>query len=157
MLSNPSQPSVFIHVDTRMHKEDQQATGGPTSLEVISEAIANPQLRIGNDASTVSIAEANIEKSAPSDFVYLNNREKGPARQVMEEEASSTIKLEDLAKLVSNVQPSFKDMDSPKDDSIIVVDDNDEDEEADEVHATPNIEIEDTSVHKSSSLRSSQI
>ncbi|GKG16839.1 hypothetical protein Tco_0361796, partial [Tanacetum coccineum] len=27
-----------------MHKEDQQATGGPTSLGVTSEARANPQL-----------------------------------------------------------------------------------------------------------------
>ncbi|GJX58185.1 hypothetical protein Tco_0289575 [Tanacetum coccineum] len=51
------------------------------------------------------------------------------ARQVEEEEASNTIKLEDLAKLVSNVQCSFKDLDSPEDDPVIVVDDSDEDEE----------------------------
>ncbi|GKF48272.1 hypothetical protein Tco_0141523, partial [Tanacetum coccineum] len=31
------------------------------------------------------------------------------------EETSSTIKLEDLTKLVSHVQPSFKDLDSPED------------------------------------------
>ncbi|GKB94257.1 hypothetical protein Tco_0980394 [Tanacetum coccineum] len=65
------------------------------------------------------------------------------ARQFEEEEASSTIKLEDLAKLVSNVKPSFKDLDSPKDDPIIVVD-SDEDEE-DEVYTTTNAKIEDTS------------
>ncbi|GJW04907.1 hypothetical protein Tco_1563763 [Tanacetum coccineum] len=65
------------------------------------------------------------------------------ARQFEEEEASSTIKLEDLAKLVSNVKPSFKDLDSPKDDPIIVVD-SDEDEE-DEVYTTTNAETEDTS------------
>nr|GEV12111.1 hypothetical protein [Tanacetum cinerariifolium] len=53
------------------------------------------------------------------------------ARQVVEEEASKTIKLEDLEKLVSHVQPRFKDLDSPKDDPIIVVDDSDEDEEED--------------------------
>ncbi|GJZ81919.1 hypothetical protein Tco_0646913 [Tanacetum coccineum] len=41
------------------------------------------------------------------------------ARQVKEEEVSRTIKLEDLAKLVSHVQPSFKNLDSPKDDPII--------------------------------------
>ncbi|GJU98463.1 hypothetical protein Tco_1327734 [Tanacetum coccineum] len=81
------------------------------------------------------------------------------ARQVEEEEASRTIKLEDLAKLVSYVQPSFKDLDSPEDDLIIVVDDSDEDEEADknEVHTTTNAEIEDASVPKSSSPKSSQI
>nr|GFA34669.1 hypothetical protein [Tanacetum cinerariifolium] len=49
-------------------------------------------------------------------------------RQVEEEEASSTIKLEDLAKLVSNVEPSFKYLDSPKDDPVITLDDSDEDE-----------------------------
>ncbi|GJU44991.1 hypothetical protein Tco_1202257 [Tanacetum coccineum] len=79
------------------------------------------------------------------------------ARKVEEEEASRTIKLEDLAKLVSHVQPNFKDLDSPKDYPIIVVDDNDEDEEADkdEVHTTTNAETEDASVLKSSSPRSS--
>nr|GEU49945.1 hypothetical protein [Tanacetum cinerariifolium] len=70
------------------------------------------------------------------------------AKQVEEEEeASRTIKLEDLAKLVSNVQSSFKDLDLPKDDPIIVVDDSDEDEDAEK----------DESVPKSLFLRSSQI
>ncbi|GKG51489.1 hypothetical protein Tco_0541873, partial [Tanacetum coccineum] len=73
-----------------------------------------------------------------------------------EEETSNTIKLEDLAKLVSHVPPSFKDLDSPKDDHVIIVDDTDEEEE-DEVHATTNAETEDTSVPKSSSPKSSQI
>ncbi|GKB68673.1 hypothetical protein Tco_0930085 [Tanacetum coccineum] len=65
------------------------------------------------------------------------------ARQIKEEEASNIIKLEDLEKLVSNVQPSFKDLDSPEYDPVIVVDDSDEDEE-DEVHTT----TEDTSSQK---------
>ncbi|GJT24816.1 hypothetical protein Tco_0894753 [Tanacetum coccineum] len=75
------------------------------------------------------------------------------ARQVKEEKASRTIKLEDLAKLVSHVQPSFEDLDSPEDDPIIVVDGSDEDEEVDkyEVHTTINDETEDASVPKSSS------
>nr|GEY76471.1 hypothetical protein [Tanacetum cinerariifolium] len=47
--------------------------------------------------------------------------------------------------------PSFKDLDSPEDEQIIVVDDSDEDEEANEVHATTNVETEDTLVPKSSS------
>ncbi|GJU26328.1 hypothetical protein Tco_1164949 [Tanacetum coccineum] len=55
----------------------------------------------------------------------------------IKEETSSTIKLEDLAKLVSHVQPSFKDLDSPKADHVIIVDDSDKDED-DEVHATEN-------------------
>nr|GEY22974.1 hypothetical protein [Tanacetum cinerariifolium] len=64
MDSNPSQPPVSTPVDTKMHKEDQQATGGPTSLEVTSKVRSNPQL-----SSVVSIAEADPRKSAPSDFV----------------------------------------------------------------------------------------
>nr|GFC63891.1 hypothetical protein [Tanacetum cinerariifolium] len=34
--SNPSQPSASTPVVAEMHKKDQQATGGPTSLEVTS-------------------------------------------------------------------------------------------------------------------------
>nr|GEU95948.1 reverse transcriptase domain-containing protein [Tanacetum cinerariifolium] len=78
------------------------------------------------------------------------------AKQVEEDEASRTINLKDLAKLVSSVQPSFNDLDSPDDDPVIVVDDSDEDEE-DEVHATTNAKTEDTSVPKSSSPKSSQL
>ncbi|GJX56064.1 hypothetical protein Tco_0285961 [Tanacetum coccineum] len=168
MDSNPSQPPVSTPVDTGMHKEDQQATGGPTSLGVSSKARANLQL------SSDSIAEADPGLYAPSDFVPqqqgMNEGTKNTsydqlsagtdppvlayktksvsegletvltqpttgkgansiARQVEEEEASNTIKLEDLAKLVSHVQPSFKDLDSPEDDPVIVVDNSDENEE----------------------------
>ncbi|GJU70951.1 hypothetical protein Tco_1262356 [Tanacetum coccineum] len=143
MDSNPSQPLVFTPVDTGMYKEDQQATGGPTSLGVTSKERANPQLSsgmltfnlnktifsasfiihsesaLGCDASADSIAKADPGLSAPNNL-YLNNKE---------EETSSTIKLEDLAKLVSHVQPSFKNPDSPEDDPVIVVDDSDEDED----------------------------
>ncbi|GJU08350.1 hypothetical protein Tco_1124780 [Tanacetum coccineum] len=209
-----------------MHKEDQQVTGGPTSLGVTSEARANPQLSSGmsafnlnepiysasfiihsestsgDDALVVSTAKADPGKSAPSDFVPqqqgMNEGTKNTsydqlfastdphvladktqsvsegletvltqptigkgassiARQVEEDKSSRTIKLEDLEKLMSSVQPSFKDLDSTEDDPIIVVDDSDENEEADEVHATANVETEDTSVPKSSSPWSSLI
>nr|GEY99703.1 hypothetical protein [Tanacetum cinerariifolium] len=100
----------------------------------------------GNDASAVFTTEADPRKSAPSDFVP-QQQGKGAnslTRQVEEDETSRTIKLEDLAKLVSSVHPSFKDLDSPEDDPIFVVDDSDEDEEADEVYATTNVEIKNT-------------
>ncbi|GKD53310.1 hypothetical protein Tco_1286697 [Tanacetum coccineum] len=190
MDSNPSQTSASTPVVAEMHKEDQQATGGPTSLGVTSEARANPQLSSGmsafnlnepiysasfiihsesasgNDASAVSTAEADPGKYAPSDFVPqqqgMNEGTKNTsydhlfagtdphvladktqyvskgletvptqpttgkgassiARQVKEDEALRTIKLEDLAKLVSSVQPSFKDMDSPEDDPSLLL------------------------------------
>nr|GFB15822.1 hypothetical protein [Tanacetum cinerariifolium] len=64
-------------------------------------------------------------------------------------EASSTIKLEDLLKLVSQIQPTFKDLDSPEDDLVIIVDESDKYE--------PNAKTEDTLVPRSSSPKSSQI
>nr|GEV71732.1 hypothetical protein [Tanacetum cinerariifolium] len=174
MDSNLSQPPVSTHMDTRMHKEDQQATGGPTSLGVTSEERANPQLStgmlafnlnkpiysasfiihsksaLGNDALAVSTTEADPRNFAPrTDLNVSVDQTKSVSkgletvltqpltrkgansivRQVKEEEAPNTIKLEDLAKLVSNMQPSFKDLDSPEDYLVIIVDDSDEDEE----------------------------
>ncbi|GKD85951.1 hypothetical protein Tco_1357105, partial [Tanacetum coccineum] len=132
---------------------DQQANGNPKSLGVTSEERANSQL--SND-QTKSVSErletvlAQPIKGKGASFI---------ARQVEEDKASRTIKIEDLAKLVLHVQPTFKDLDSPEDDHIIVVDDSDKDEEVDEdeVHANTNDETEDALVPKSSSLRSSQI
>nr|GEY67393.1 hypothetical protein [Tanacetum cinerariifolium] len=147
--SNLSQTLASTPVVAKMHKEDQQATGDTTSLGVTSEVRTNPQLSSGNDALVVSITKADPRKYAPSDFVpQQQGMNKGTtntsydhliasidphassiARQVKEEEASSTIKLKDLAKLVSNAQPSIKDLDSPEDDHVIVVEDSDEDKE----------------------------
>ncbi|GJS72083.1 hypothetical protein Tco_0704924 [Tanacetum coccineum] len=224
MDSNPSQPPVSTPVDPEMHKEDQQANGGPTSLVVTSEARANPQLgsgmsafnlnnpiysiffiihsefASGNDALATFTAEANLGNYAPSDFVPqqqgmnegtkntsydhliagtnphvltkqtksvsegletfltqpITRKEASSVASQIKEETSSTIKLKDLVKLVLHVQPSFKDMDLPEVDHVIVVNDSDEVED-DEVHATQNFETKDTSVPKSSSPMSSQL
>nr|GEX65845.1 hypothetical protein [Tanacetum cinerariifolium] len=221
--SNPSQPSVSTPVDTELHKEDQQATGGPTSLRVTSEDRANPQLSTGmsalnlnepifsasfiiysesasgHDVSTDSTAKVNPELYAPNDSIppqqgmdeetkntlydhifggtnphvladqtkSVNKgletvltqptTKKGASSTVIradkdeasiaihgdKEEASSIIKLKDLAKLVSQIQPGFKDLDSPEDDHVIIVDESKKDE--------PNAKTEDTSVPRSSS------
>ncbi|GJR94207.1 retrovirus-related pol polyprotein from transposon TNT 1-94 [Tanacetum coccineum] len=148
MDSNLSQPLVSTLVDTGMHKEDQQATGGPTSLGVTSEARANPQLNSGmstfslnepiysasfvihsesasgNDALAVSIAEDDLRKFAPSDL-YLNNSTKPNL-------------------LVKGWKLSSLNQEHEKGPASLL--DNDEDEE-DEVHTI----TEDTSVPKSSS------
>ncbi|GKG11620.1 hypothetical protein Tco_0343020 [Tanacetum coccineum] len=58
----PSHPSASTPVAAEMHKEAQQAAGGPTSLGATSEEGAHPQLRC--DASTDSIAEADPGISA---------------------------------------------------------------------------------------------
>nr|GEU70446.1 hypothetical protein [Tanacetum cinerariifolium] len=88
---NPRQPPVPTPVDLEMHKEDQQATGNPTSLGVTNKDGANPQLSsamstfthikpiflasfiihyesvLGCDASADSTAEADPGKSASND------------------------------------------------------------------------------------------
>ncbi|GJX77383.1 hypothetical protein Tco_0324194 [Tanacetum coccineum] len=79
-----------------------------------------------------------VTKNTSYDHLFAGKGASSIAIKVEEDEASRTIKLEDLVKLMSSVQPSFKDLDSPDDDPIIVVDDSDEDEEADEVYATIN-------------------
>nr|GEW96049.1 hypothetical protein [Tanacetum cinerariifolium] len=60
-------PPVSTHVDTKKHKDDQQAAGGPTSLGVTSEKGAHPQLSSGYDASADSTAEADPKTSAVND------------------------------------------------------------------------------------------
>nr|GEZ16886.1 hypothetical protein [Tanacetum cinerariifolium] len=186
MDSNLNRPLVSTLVDTKMHKEDQQATGGPTSLGVTSKERANPQLNIyftdevdpslfapndsippqegmnertkktsydhisaGTDPhvlanQTKSISEGletvltqpTTEKGTSSTSIHSDKEEASTSIHGDKEEASSTIKLEDLAKLVSQIQPSFKDLDSPEDDPIIIVDESDEDE--------PNAKTKDT-------------
>ncbi|GJS54083.1 hypothetical protein Tco_0627445 [Tanacetum coccineum] len=152
-----------------MHKEDQQAAGGPTYLGVTSEEGAHPQLSSGMsafsnlkpiysasvivhfeyaseyDASAYSIAEADPGTSASNDSL--------PPQQVIlqnqvKKSSFGEIKLEDLEKLVPNVKVDFKDLDSLEDDHIIVVDDSEKDEEEDkneEIHSTINDDTEDIS------------
>nr|GFC67979.1 hypothetical protein [Tanacetum cinerariifolium] len=92
-VSSKEATKVSTPVDTGMHKEGQQVTGGPTSLGVTCEERANPQLSSsmstfnlnepiysssfiihsesasGNDASAASTAEVDPGNSAPSDFL----------------------------------------------------------------------------------------
>ncbi|GJW06794.1 hypothetical protein Tco_1569217 [Tanacetum coccineum] len=194
MDSNPSRPLVSTPVDTEMQKEDQQVTGGPTSLGVTSEERANRQLSSGHDVLADFIAEADPRLSASNDYIppqqgmdkgtkntsydhifagtnphVLADQTKSVSKGLEtiltqpiieigasstaihgdKEEASSTIKLEDLAKLLSQIQPSFKDLDLPEDDPVIIIDESDED--------GSNAETEDSLVPRSSSPKSSQI
>ncbi|GJX98921.1 hypothetical protein Tco_0355940 [Tanacetum coccineum] len=168
MDSNPSQPLIYTLVDTGMHKEDQQATGGPTSLGFTSKARANPQL------SSVSTAEADLEISAPSDFI--------PQQQGMNEGtknnsydhlfagtdphvlAKKTKFVSDGLETVLNKPETGTSIaakkNSPEDDPIIVVDNSEEDEEEDkneEIHSTTNDETEDILASTPPSPRSIQL
>ncbi|GKF78599.1 hypothetical protein Tco_0234167, partial [Tanacetum coccineum] len=189
-------PVVIKAVDTGMHKEDQQATSGPTSLGVTSEEGAHPQL------SSDSTAKVDPETSAPNDSLppqhgkdegtknysldhifactnpnvlahktksvsdwletVLATPETGTknAAKPSEEIKFREIKLDDLAKLVPIVKADFKDLDSPEDDHIIVVDDSKEDEKEEkneEIHSTTNDKTEDILAYIPPSPRSIQI
>ncbi|GKA83100.1 hypothetical protein Tco_0789848 [Tanacetum coccineum] len=76
MDTSPSHPSPLTPVVGEMHKEAQQAAGGPTSLGATSEEGAHPQL------SSDSTAEVDPGISAPSDFV--------PQQQGMNEGTKNT-------------------------------------------------------------------
>nr|GEV04071.1 retrovirus-related Pol polyprotein from transposon TNT 1-94 [Tanacetum cinerariifolium] len=87
-----------------------------------------------------------IEKGASSTAIHDDKEEASTAIHGDKDYASSIIKLEDLSKLGSQIQPSFKDLNLPKDDRVIIVDESDDDE--------PNAKTEDTLVLRSSSLSS---
>ncbi|GKF38304.1 hypothetical protein Tco_0118365, partial [Tanacetum coccineum] len=122
----------------------KEATKGESSKAPTSSKTSHSKKRkesssaMDSNPSQPPVSTHGMDKGAKNtsfDHISAGKGASSIARQVEEEESSRTIKLEDLAKLVSNAQTSFKDLDSPEDDPIIVVADIDEDKE-DEVHAT---------------------
>ncbi|GKC06937.1 hypothetical protein Tco_0998547 [Tanacetum coccineum] len=69
MDTSPSHPSPPTPVVGKMHKEAQQAAGGPTSLEDTIKDRAHPQLSSGHDASADFTTEADPRISAPKDSI----------------------------------------------------------------------------------------
>ncbi|GJW49832.1 RNA-directed DNA polymerase, eukaryota [Tanacetum coccineum] len=155
-------------MDTGMHKENQQATGGPTSLGVTSKARVNPQLSSGmsafnlnepiystsfiihskpasgNDALAASTAEANPGNFAPSNFIHQ--------QQGLETVLTQPITGKGARSVASQIEEETSNTIKLEDLAKLVDEDKD-----DEVHATKNVETKDISVPKSSSPRSSQV
>ncbi|GJX65578.1 hypothetical protein Tco_0299921 [Tanacetum coccineum] len=171
MDSNLSQPLVSTHVDTGMHKEDQQETGGPTSLGVTSKERANPQLSSGmssfnlnkpiyltsfishsesasgNDVLAVSTAEADPENYAPSTDLHVLTNQTKSISEGLETVLTQPIQEKGPARLLDKLRKKKPLAQSKESDE----------EENDEIHATENVETKDTLVPKSSSLKSSLI
>nr|GEW12920.1 hypothetical protein [Tanacetum cinerariifolium] len=174
-LGVTSKERAYPQLNTEMHKEDQQATGGPTSLGVTSKERAYPQLSsgmsalnlnkpnfstsfiihaLGHDVSADFTAEADPGLSASNDSIPPQQDQTKSVSEGLEtvftqpttKRKQTPLLYMDLANLVSQIQPSFKDLDSPEDDPIIIVDKSDKDE--------PNAETKDTLVPRSSSLSS---
>ncbi|GJT02599.1 hypothetical protein Tco_0823768 [Tanacetum coccineum] len=175
--TNPSQPSVSIPVDTDLHKEDQQAAGGPTSLGDTSKEGAHPHLSSGsrsgaalnpirlliivsNGSMTDLLLLADLgswtnpiilvdKTKSAGDGLKTTHTGLGINEESNSAKISKTIKLEDLSKMMKDVQTDFMDLDSPEDEPIFVQDENEEEEEADkdeDTHATSHEETEDPSV-----------
>ncbi|GJZ40180.1 retrovirus-related pol polyprotein from transposon TNT 1-94 [Tanacetum coccineum] len=66
---SPSHPSARTHVVVEMHKESQQAAGGPTSLEATTSFTFHSEFTLGNDVLANSTVEADPRISAPNDSI----------------------------------------------------------------------------------------
>ncbi|GJV14979.1 hypothetical protein Tco_1360302 [Tanacetum coccineum] len=109
----------------------------------------------GYDASADSMAKTNPGKSAPNDS-DTNNAEKeanfdkdefNTSYDLSSSDDDKEIKMEDLSKMVKDVDVDFMDLDSPKvDEPIFVQDEEEEEVHAEEVHAEQDNKTEDTLV-----------
>ncbi|GJY49059.1 hypothetical protein Tco_0439015 [Tanacetum coccineum] len=140
---SPSHPSPPTPVVGEMHKEAQQAAGGPTSLGATSEEGAHPQLSSGHDASADSTAEADPRNSAPNDSIPSQQDQTKSAGDGLKtahtdscineesraDHISKKIKLEDLSDLLKDTRSAFFTPDSPQDEPIIILDESEEEEE----------------------------
>nr|GEY68857.1 hypothetical protein [Tanacetum cinerariifolium] len=109
-----------------MHKETQQAAGGPTSLGATSKDGAHPQLSSGHDASLDSIAEADPRLSTSNDSIPS---QQGTDKESRADEISKKIKLEDLSDLLKDTRSTFFTHDSPQDEPNIISNESEEEEE----------------------------
>ncbi|GKB71229.1 hypothetical protein Tco_0932641 [Tanacetum coccineum] len=147
MDKSPSHPSPPTPVVGEMHKEAQQATGGPTSLGATSEEGDHPQL------------SSDQTKSA-GDGLKTAHTDSGLNKESRADEISKKIKLEDLSDLLKDTRSAFFTIDSPQDEPIIVSNESEEEEEVDkgkDTHATSHDVPEDTSIPHPPSLKSAQI
>ncbi|GJY60474.1 hypothetical protein Tco_0461131 [Tanacetum coccineum] len=170
---SPSHPSPPTSVVGEMHKEAQQAAGGPTSLRATSEDGAHPQLNSGHDASADSTDEADPGLSTPNDSLPSQQDQTKSARDGLKTaqtdsgtneskayEISKKIKLEDLSDLLKDTRSAFFTPDSPQDEPIIVLDESKEEEEVakdKDTHASSHDVPEDTSIPHPPSPKSAQL
>ncbi|GJU89528.1 hypothetical protein Tco_1301951 [Tanacetum coccineum] len=120
--TKPCQRPASTPVVARLHKEAQQATGGPTSLGVTNEERANPQLsrtnpsvlvdktkfagdglKTAHNESCINKDSSNAEKEVSNDSSEFNTS----LEFTCSNETTKEIKLEDLSKLVPNVKKNY--------------------------------------------------
>ncbi|GJT83467.1 hypothetical protein Tco_0200236 [Tanacetum coccineum] len=142
-----SAPNDFVPQQQGMDEETQNKSYDHLSTGTDLNVLVDKTQSVSEGLETV-LTKSNKGKGA--------NTISQQIEEASSYEASQTIRLEDLSKLVHNVKADFMDLDSPEDDPIIVVDESEEDDEEDKdekIHATSNIESGDTSVPKPPSPR----
>ncbi|GJS33360.1 hypothetical protein Tco_0531742 [Tanacetum coccineum] len=144
-----------------MHKEEQQATGGPTSLGAISKEGAHPQLSSDMDEGTKNYSFDHIftgsnlsvlvdKTKSARDGLKTANTDSVTNKESRADDISKKIKLEDLSKFLKDTRSSFFTPDSPHDDPIIVTDESeDEEAEKEDTHDTSHDVPKDISVRPS--------
>ncbi|GJV43438.1 hypothetical protein Tco_1427974 [Tanacetum coccineum] len=170
---SPSHPSPSTLVVGEMHKEAQQAAGGPTYLGATSEEGAYPQLSSGCDALADSIAEVDPGKCKPNDSIpsqqdktksggdglKTGHTDLGTNEESRSDEISKKIKLEDLSDLMKDTRSAFFTPDSLHDEPIIISDESEdvETKKDEDTLATSHDVPNDTSIPHPLSPKSAQI
>nr|GEY76684.1 retrovirus-related Pol polyprotein from transposon TNT 1-94 [Tanacetum cinerariifolium] len=169
---SPSHPLPPTPVVGEMHKEAQQAVGGPTSLGASSKDEAHPQLSSGHDALADSTANADLGNSAPNhsipsqqdqtksarDGLKTTHSDSGTNEESRADDISKKIKLEDLSNFLKDTITAFFTPDSPQDELIIISDESEEEKsKKDDTHATSHDVPEDNSFPHPPSLKLAQI
>ncbi|GJW30136.1 retrovirus-related pol polyprotein from transposon TNT 1-94 [Tanacetum coccineum] len=139
---SPSYPLPPTPVVGEMHKEAQQAAGGPTYLGATGEEGAHPQLSSGHDALADSTTEVDPRLSAPNDSIPSQQDQTKFAGDGLKtahtdssineesraDEISKKIKLEDLLDILKDTRSNFFTPDSPQDEPIIISYESEEEE-----------------------------
>ncbi|GKE20405.1 hypothetical protein Tco_1431917 [Tanacetum coccineum] len=151
MDTSPSHPSPPTPVVGEMHKEAQQAAGGPTSLEATNEEGAHPQLSGGMsafliiepamDEGTKNYSFAHIlagsnpsilvdKTKSAGDGLKTAHTTSGANEESRANDILQKVKLEDLSDILKDIKSAFFTPDSPTDEPIIVSDESEEEENA---------------------------
>ncbi|GKC15232.1 hypothetical protein Tco_1012014 [Tanacetum coccineum] len=152
---SPSHPSPPTPVVGEMHKEAQQAAGGPTFLGATNEEGAHPQLSSGSNPSVL----VDKTKSA-GDGLKTAHTDSGSNEESRVDDISLKVKLEDLSDILKDTRSAFFTLDSPPDEPIIVSYESEEEKgvaKDKDTEATSHDVPKDTSVPPPPSLKLTQI
>ncbi|GJZ89926.1 hypothetical protein Tco_0661853 [Tanacetum coccineum] len=119
-LSHPLPPTPVVG---EMHKEAQQAVGGPTSLGATSEEGAHPQLSSGSNPSVLVDKIKSAKNGLKTTHTTAGANEESRADDI-----SQKVKLEDLSDILKDTRSAFFTLYSITDEPIIILNESEEEE-----------------------------